>query len=764
MAWTGNFKTQIGDLAGALSPSDDSAIQQWLIDGCYDVLSKAVAKNGASEVWKFCAKSSNQTSNDVDVDEIRTIAGVVRNGIFATKGEWALKGKYSDTDSIYAATDTSPVWYLDDSKLSIYPAPTGSEVANYYFVPEFALTSWDSSNSSINNYPSEYYYHVMLYAACQVLHRKMVDSVTPTVVPTLNITETAPSAPTIATVSYSSPGASNAASPTVSTSAYVLPSAGTAFSSRLADFSALGAFTVATGAPSFVSAPNITSPGVATVAKANIAGDVPTYNSVTVASGALGAMTAISFSQFTNTVVMPTAPILTTVSYTPPTAATMDSYTVTTAATPPVSVSGGTSGQSLLSAPTFIPPTPPTDLDLDSHLATMKTYVEDEEDPEWASSKAQEIQQRIADWNLELANYQAQLGEASSLYQQELAVYQEQVKESQFNVTQSNQITLQNLQKDLQVYQASNAALKDTSDKDFQSKQLEANNRQAKAMQDAIQQTQAIIQDNQNLLALYNAEMQESTSQFNNEMQAYQQNATIQTQLQNNNNQLRLQEHSQRVQNELNNFNEENTRYQANIQAELAKHQTDAQEAQKEADLTMQATIQDYTLELQMWSQQVSQYQAQVNKEVQEYQQNLQRELQTWQTEQANALQQYQLEATDNLNNANITNQAHLQKANGDLQVAIRNADKELERTIQNAVNTMNAIIQNNQSLIAKYQADLAVYQAEVNTLLQQNASNIQKFQVDVTKATTDYQWLQDQYARLKTEYNQAFAVAGPQQ
>ena len=101
MAWTGNFKDRIDNLAGSLSPADDDAIQEWIRDGCYDVLSKAVAKMGEDEAWKFTAKSGNQESNDIDVDEIRTIAGVVRNGVFAVKGKWGLKDKYADANSIY---------------------------------------------------------------------------------------------------------------------------------------------------------------------------------------------------------------------------------------------------------------------------------------------------------------------------------------------------------------------------------------------------------------------------------------------------------------------------------------------------------------------------------------------------------------------------------------------------------------------------------------------------------------------------------------
>ena len=40
MAKVTNFKDRIIDLVGSLGTADDNAIEQWLIDGCYDVISK----------------------------------------------------------------------------------------------------------------------------------------------------------------------------------------------------------------------------------------------------------------------------------------------------------------------------------------------------------------------------------------------------------------------------------------------------------------------------------------------------------------------------------------------------------------------------------------------------------------------------------------------------------------------------------------------------------------------------------------------------
>ena len=202
MAWTGNFKDQIDNLAGTLTVTDDDAIQQWILDGCYDVKSKILQIKGPEEIWKFSVKSSNQSSNNIDIDEIRDITGVVVGGAVATQGTWTLKAKYADSGSIYYAGAGAPIWYLDDSKLSIFPAPTGSNIANYYYIPEYTITNWNSSTSSINNFPSEYYYNVMLYTSLQVLQRRMLDFT----IADLTLTPVPPDIPTISSTSVASFG------------------------------------------------------------------------------------------------------------------------------------------------------------------------------------------------------------------------------------------------------------------------------------------------------------------------------------------------------------------------------------------------------------------------------------------------------------------------------------------------------------------------------------------------------------------------------
>ena len=117
-----------------------------------------------------------------------------------------------------------------------------------------------------------------------------------------------------------------------------------------------------------------------------------------------------------------------------------------------------------------------------------------------------------------------------------------------------------------------------------------------------------------------------------------------------------LDAHRTDIQNELNEFNKENVRYQANVQAELAKHNTDLQVALRQAQLdaadaqqeasqatdvdkfnksqnqaldlqnkaqTLQAAVQNNDDLVSKFLAELNKYSAQVNTEVQTYSQNL---------------------------------------------------------------------------------------------------------------------------------------------
>ena len=95
-----------------------------------------------------------------------------------------------------------------------------------------------------------------------------------------------------------------------------------------------------------------------------------------------------------------------------------------------------------------------------------------------------------------------------------------------------------------------------------------------------------------------------------------------------------IQAYQTAIQNQINVFNKNNTRYQANVQAELAKHNSDLQkvlrqaqldgsDAQQESAQTLQASIQNNDDLVQKFLAELNKYTAQVNSEVQTYSQNI---------------------------------------------------------------------------------------------------------------------------------------------
>jgi len=216
-----------------------------------------------------------------------------------------------------------------------------------------------------------------------------------------------------------------------------------------------------------------------------------------------------------------------------------------------------------------------------------------------------------------------------------------------------------------------------------------------------------------------------------------------------------IQAYSGAMQNQLNVFNDANAEYQGKLQEAIQQAQINAQEAQKEGDLTFQASIQDYTLELQKYQADVGKYQAEVAQQVQEYTQKLSRyqlELNTvyqaWAKTESDNLQVFQLDIQNELNQFNMENvkyQASVQESMAEFQsqnqMNIANAERSQNRQIQNSINDMKVLFDSNAQSIQKYSAELQQYQAEVAMEVQEYQQNLAgDLQVWQAERTTDLQ------------------------
>ena len=178
-----SFKERIADLAGSLGTTDDDALQQWIIDGCYDVIIKL--KNVGNESEFTVQSSVYNGPMTVALDDIREVIIVERDGIACSKIPFT-RAKYADPNttlgamSIYKATDLSPVYYRHNNSLTVKPNPTATKQGYYSYIPEYSIANWDNTSANIDNFPKQYYEHVILYAAIATLDRQLLDLLTNT--------------------------------------------------------------------------------------------------------------------------------------------------------------------------------------------------------------------------------------------------------------------------------------------------------------------------------------------------------------------------------------------------------------------------------------------------------------------------------------------------------------------------------------------------------------------------------------------------------
>ena len=182
------------------------------------------------------------------------------------------------------------------------------------------------------------------------------------------------------------------------------------------------------------------------------------------------------------------------------------------------------------------------------------------------------------------------------------------------------------------------------------------------------------------------------------------------------------------LQSNLNQFNSDIQAYQAELAVVVGEVQIEKQA--------------EHAANLQQYQAEVATYQAEVAAEVQEYGQKLTR---------FNAEMQ---DATQTFQSNSALFQADMQKLlaeyQSDVQMAIRNADHQAQQELEKKTRDMEALIQDYTLGLQNYQAKIAKYQADA-------AISLQLYQADIQRKGVEYQWLQDQYSRLKAEYDSGF-------
>ena len=179
MALVTNFEDRILDLAGLKMDTDTNALEQFVVDGCYDVIDK-LRQTGDFDSHNFVtASSSEEDASGLDTDDKNVIESAVRNGLPCRKVPHEQRQYLDNANSIYKATADDPVYFIFNGTAFIKPDPTGGEPGYFYFIRDFSITNFSTGSgaSSIDGFSKEYYEHVILYAACMALGRQLLNLV-----------------------------------------------------------------------------------------------------------------------------------------------------------------------------------------------------------------------------------------------------------------------------------------------------------------------------------------------------------------------------------------------------------------------------------------------------------------------------------------------------------------------------------------------------------------------------------------------------------
>ena len=172
------FNAEIGHYAGETA-AYPNAISKFLVNGVQWIITM-VEKADPNMLPLFASlQTLNDSTRTLTLATNSKIIDIVRRNGNASTGEElkcspinaAFRSNAKNTDSIYYASKDSPVYYIDNGVLNVLPIPDNNEIVKISIVlPD---TSVAGTDSAIDNFPSEMYHGVVLYAAAQLLHHKM---------------------------------------------------------------------------------------------------------------------------------------------------------------------------------------------------------------------------------------------------------------------------------------------------------------------------------------------------------------------------------------------------------------------------------------------------------------------------------------------------------------------------------------------------------------------------------------------------------------
>ena len=162
-----NFDAQVVELVGVTYSSDQAALDQFITEGANEVIN-AMPRALMERVAEETAVVDGTTTS-----EGHKILHVLRNDgtidqpcrlVLASK-----RGRIQDSSDMEFATTSDPAYYIQDGKINIFPNGNGLMASMPTYSQSSPLDA--SAIATITNFPNEYEYLVVLYAAIKALQQ-----------------------------------------------------------------------------------------------------------------------------------------------------------------------------------------------------------------------------------------------------------------------------------------------------------------------------------------------------------------------------------------------------------------------------------------------------------------------------------------------------------------------------------------------------------------------------------------------------------------
>ena len=174
------FKEQVDGITGistgaSTTPNHDE-LSQFLVDGTADVINRCI-EISPEEISKFTT-TTNSTTTVVKKGRILAVyrehdsTSILRP---ATNIPPELKYEATDPDSLYFRSKFNPGYYEKDGNIECVPEPNDASNNDLVVTQVNYAVNTGHSSSSIDNFPDEKEYLVVIYAAIKVLEAKMAD-------------------------------------------------------------------------------------------------------------------------------------------------------------------------------------------------------------------------------------------------------------------------------------------------------------------------------------------------------------------------------------------------------------------------------------------------------------------------------------------------------------------------------------------------------------------------------------------------------------